>query len=88
MVLKIYGTDPPFKNKPQAPTTMTYFPNHLRQRPLAALAAALTPVRNAMIRDISSGRLLFKPPALLNPHVEVELMPIKSAVSTHRAARV
>jgi len=66
---------------------MTYFPNHLRKRPLAALAAALTPVRNAVIRDISSGRLLFKPPALLNPEVQVELAPIKSAVSTPRATR-
>jgi hypothetical protein len=66
---------------------MTYFPNHLRKRPLATLAAALTPVRNAMMRDISSGRLLFKPPALLNPHVEVELMPIKSAVSMSRTVR-
>ena len=66
---------------------MTYFPNHLRKRPLAALAAALTPVRNAMVRDISSGRLLFKPPALLNPHIEVVLLPIKSAVSVSRTSR-
>lgn len=56
---------------------MTYFPNHLRKRPLAALAAALSPVREAMIRDISSGRLLFKPPALISPRVEVEPLPIK-----------
>jgi len=66
---------------------MTHFPNHLRKRPLAALAAALTPVRNAMVRDILSGRMLFKPPALLNPEVEVELMPIKSAVSAPRSTR-
>jgi hypothetical protein len=66
---------------------MTYFPNHLRKRPLAALAAALTPVRNAMMRDISSGRLLFKPPALLSPSVEVELLPIKSVSVTHRSNR-
>ena len=63
---------------------MTYFPNHLRKRPLAALAAALTPVRNAMLRDISSGRLLFKPPALLNPQVEVELLPIKPLSAINR----
>lgn len=66
---------------------MTYFPNHLRKRPLAALAAALTPVRNAMIRDISSGRLLFKPPALVNPQIEVELMPIKTVSAIQRAPR-
>ena len=66
---------------------MTYFPNHLRKRPLAALAAALTPVRNAMMRDISSGRLLFKPPALLSPQVEVELLPIKSVSVTYRPNR-
>ena len=75
------------KRKPKPLTPMTYFPNHLRKRPLAALAAALTPVRNAMIRDISSGRLLFKPPALVSPHVEVQLMPIKSAVSIPRTMR-
>jgi len=56
---------------------MTYFPNHLRKRPLAALAAALSPVRDAMMRDISSGRLLFKPPALINPRVTVEPLPVK-----------
>ena len=63
---------------------MTYFPNHLRKRPLAALAAALTPVCNAMARDISSGRLLFKPPALISPRVEVELLPIKSIGANNR----
>ncbi len=66
---------------------MTYFPNHLRKRPLAALAAALTPVRNAMLRDLSSGRLLFRPPELRNPEVEVKLLPIKSAVSMPRQPR-
>lgn len=65
---------------PSPSTPMTYFPNHLRKRPLAAIAAALTPVRNAVLRDISSGRLLFKPPALICPRVEVELSPIKSGV--------
>ena len=63
---------------------MTYYPNHLRKRPLAALAAALTPVRDALMRDISSGRLLFKPPALLIPIVEVEPLPIKTMSVTHR----
>ena len=66
---------------------MTYFPNHLRKRPLAALAAALTPVCNAMARDLSSGRLLFKPPALISPRVEVEFMPIKSVSMPHRSNR-
>lgn len=73
--------------KPQARTTMTYFPNHLRKRPLAALAAALSPVREAMVRDISSGRLLFKPPALINPRVELELLPIKSVNLAQRTRR-
>ncbi len=64
---------------------MTYFPNHLRKRPLAALAAALTPVRDAVVRDISSGRLLFKPPALVSPRVVLEPLPIKSMSGPHRA---
>jgi hypothetical protein len=74
--------------KTQAPlNAMTYFPNHLRKRPLAALAAALTPVKNAMTRDFSSGRLLFKPPALISPRVEVELLPIKSLSVIQRSER-
>ena len=66
---------------------MTYFPNHPRQRPLAALAAAFTPVRNAMVRDISSGRLLFKPPALISPRIEVELALIKPISLPNRSDR-
>ncbi len=66
---------------------MTYYPNHLRKRPLAALAAALTPVRDALMRDISSGRLLFKPPALLIPIIAVETLPIKALSVTHRSNR-
>ena len=66
---------------------MTHFPNHLRKRPLAALVAALSPVRDAMMRDICSGRLLFKPPALISPQVEVEPLPIKSVSVTHRPNR-
>ena len=66
---------------------MTYFPNHLRKRPLAALVAALSPVRDAVMRDISSGRLLFKPPALISPRVELELLPIKSVTFPQRSNR-
>ncbi|MEO6993026.1 MAG: hypothetical protein ABI273_05335 [Lacunisphaera sp.] len=66
---------------------MTYFPTHLRKRPLAALAAAWVPVKNALTRDFSSDRLLFKPPALISPRVEVELLPIKSISVTQRSDR-
>lgn len=83
----MYGIDPPFSKNPSPFNAMTYFPNHLRKRPLAALAAALTPVKNAMTRDFSSGRLLFKPPALISPRVEVELLPIKSLSVTQRSER-
>jgi hypothetical protein len=40
-----------------------------------------------MTRDFSSGRLLFKPPALISPRVEVELLPVKSLSVTQRSAR-
>ena len=66
---------------------MTYFQNHLRKPPLAVLAAALSPVRDAMMRDLSSGRLLFKPPALKIPSVELEPLPIKAVSVTHRTNR-
>ena len=66
---------------------MTYFPHHLRKRPLAALGAALSPVRDALIRDLSSDRLLFKPPALLNPRVKLEMLPIKSVTYGSRSNR-
>ncbi len=86
-VLTLYGIDPPFSKTPSLLNAMTYFPNHLRKRPLAALAAALTPVKNALTRDFSSDRLLFKPPALINPRVELELLPIKSLSVTQRLER-
>lgn len=66
---------------------MTYFPNHLRKRPLAALVSALSPVRDAMMRDIESGRLLFKPPALRVPAIAFEPLPIKAVSITHRPNR-
>ena len=40
-----------------------------------------------MVRDISSGRLLFKPPALISPRIEVELALIKPISLPNRSDR-
>jgi hypothetical protein len=66
---------------------MTHFPTNSRKRPLAALAAAIAPIRDAMTRDVLWNRPLFKAPRVLNENFRPDPLPFMANRVTERHPR-
>lgn len=65
---------------------MTYFPSNPRKRPLAVVAAAIAPLREAMSRDIVWNRPLFRAPDVLNANFRPDPLPFMATRITKRGS--
>ena len=64
---------------------MTYFPQHLPERPAIHAAAKPGDVRQMLPRDILWNQPVFKAPALPNPRVAFDPLPFTAARVTQRS---
>ncbi|WP_438479650.1 hypothetical protein [Oleiharenicola lentus] len=65
---------------------MTHFPANPRKRPMAVIASALAPIRDALNRDIVWNRPLFKAPDVLNANFRPDPLPFMAQRVTERSA--
>lgn len=65
---------------------MTYFPQHLPERPAIHAAAKPGDVRQTLPRDILWNQPVFKAPALPIPNIALEPLPLRATRITRRPA--
>jgi hypothetical protein len=65
---------------------MTYFPQHLPERPAIHAVAKPGDVRRTLSRDILWNQPVFKAPALPIPSVALEPLPLRATRITRRPA--